>query len=182
MKHLKALPMAAAALLAPTFALAQEVADAVTVADAPLAGGWQVAFAILAVAMVPLLALIGWAIKRLIDFIGIKVENETVRGILQRLSGSVNDAVAKVGQTVKAEIEKARATDSPGGAQITAEEAENLKRAVWDLLKREYGGFDQLFGLLQKIGIGDSVAATEKIDTMIEAAVAGQKAARPGPR
>ena len=122
-----------------------------------------------------------WGAKRLLDLINAKISNELLRGILGRLSSSVVDAVAMVNQTVRKEIESAKDPNSPGGTKITIQEKKQLYNAVWDALKAEYGGWDGIFTLLRKIGFGQD-AAKAKINTMIEAAVNGQKkSANPDP-
>lgn len=176
MRRLHVLFAAVATALIPATVFAQEV-----IADADLAGGWQVFLTILAVVIVPIGALVGWALVRLAKFLGVKTENETVAGIIKRIAGSVSDAVAMVSQTVKKEIKKAKHPDSPGGEAITAGEAKQMGQAVWKALEEEYGSLDKIFKLLSYIGL-DQKAATSKINTMIQAAVAGQKAARPGPQ
>lgn len=122
-----------------------------------------------------LLGLLGWGAKKLVGVIEKKVDNEIVEGMLRRLTGSVMDAVTMVDQTLRSEIEKAKSPDSPGGEKITAAEARKMRAAVWQALKSEYGGWDGLFSLLRRIGLGDKDAASRKVDTMIEAAVSTHK-------
>lgn len=149
--------------------LAQEVAD-------PAVGaGWSTAFTLYALGGTLLVGGVGWALKKLTDLLGVKIENETISGILGRLIGSVTDAVAMVDQTLRKEIEAAKSPSSPGGEKITESEAKSMKDAVWAVLKSEYGGWEGMFGLLKRIGIGDEAAATEKIDTLIESAVNANK-------
>ena len=80
-----------------------------------------------------------------------------------------------VNQTMKAEIQKAKSPDSPGGSKITESEAKKLKDAVWETLKNEYGGMAGIGKFLGVLGLGGDKAVAEKVDTLIEAAVNGQK-------
>ena len=149
---------------------------------APMAGeGWDIFGTIYLVLGGLLVSGLGFGGKKLIELINAKVDNELLKGILVRLTSSVNDAVAMVNQTLKKSIKAAKDPESEGGERITEAEKKQLFEAVWAALKEEYGGFDGLFGLLKKIGIGDEKAAKAKVDTMIEAAVNKQKKAGPGP-
>lgn len=153
-------------------ALAQEA----TPATEPMAGeGWDIFGTIYMLLSGLVVAGLSYGGKKLIELINAKIENETLAGILGRLVASVNDAVAMVNQTLKAEIEAAKTPGSPGGDRITQAEKEKMFNAVWEALKAEYGGIEGIFALLRRIGIGDDNAAKAKIDTMIEAAVHKQK-------
>jgi hypothetical protein len=143
--------------------------------DAPVSGGWDVAFTLYALGGALLVGGVGWALKRLSDYLGVRIENETVRGVLQRLVGSVGDAVAMVDQTIRKEIDAAKDPASPGGTRVTEVERKRMYDAVWERLKGEYGGFAGIFGLLKRIGIGNEESARAKVDTMIEAAVSTHK-------
>ncbi len=147
-----------------------------TVPAEPMAGeGWDIFGTIYTLLGGLLVAGLSFGGKKLIDLINAKVDNEVLRGILGRLVSSVNDAVAMVNQTMKAEIQAAKDPKSPGGDRITEAEKRQMFDAVWDALKAEYGGAEGIFKLLQKIGIGSPKAAKAKVDTMIEAAVRRQK-------
>lgn len=157
---------AAAAFFAPAIVWAQDV-----VADAPVSSGWDTAFTLYAIGGSLLVGGITFALKKLADYLGVKIDNETVGGIMKRLIGSISDAVAMVDQTIRKEIEAAKDPASPGGAKITESEKQKMRDAVWEALKQEYGGWDGIFGLVKRIGIGDATAAKAKVNTMIEAAV-----------
>lgn len=142
----------------------------------PMAGsGWDMFGALYTLLSGILIGALGYGAKKLIELINAKIHNETLAGVMVRLVGSINDAVSMVNQTLKREIKAAKSPESPGGEKITEAEKTMLFNAVWVALGDEYGGFDGIFGLLKKIGIGNEAAAKAKIDTMIEAAVNSQK-------
>lgn len=138
--------------------------------------GADIALTVYGVVGSVLVAALSWLGKKLNDLIKAKISNELISGTLTRLTSSINDAVAMVDQTIREEIKAAKDENSPGGSAITKEEAQKLKSAVWDELKKEYGGMDGISKLLGVIGISDKQAIESKVDTMIEATVNSQKA------
>ncbi len=141
----------------------------------PISSGWDIAFTLYLLGGSLLVGGLTYALKKLSDLLGVKIENETVSGVLQRLTASISDAVSMVDQTLRKELMAAKDPNSEGGATITAKEKAQMFEAVWQALKDEYGGFSGIFKLAKKIGIGDVVSAKTKINTMIEAAVSTHK-------
>lgn len=144
-------------------------------ADPAIAPGWDTALTVYGSIGGVVVGLLGWLLLKLDGFIGAKTKNELVKGALSRFIGSVKDAVAMVNQTMKAEIKKAKKPGSPGGTKITEAEAAKLKTAVLDALKNEYGGMAGIGKFLGVLGLGGDEAVSKKVDTLIEAAVNGQK-------
>lgn len=99
-----------------------------------------------------------------------RTNNEIFKGIISRFTHSVSDAVVFVDQTLRKEIEKKKDPNSPGGVKITESEKKDLKLAVWEALRREYGGLKGILLLFGKIGFNEK-SATSKINTMIESSV-----------
>jgi hypothetical protein len=145
-------------------------------ADPAISQGWDVALTVYGSLGGVVVGLLTWLLTKLNGYIGTKTKNELVKGALSRFIGSVGDAVAMVNQTLKAEIQKAKKPGSPGGAKITETEAALLKTAVLDALKNEYGGMAGIEKFLGVLGLSGD-ATSRKVDTLIEAAVNGQKAA-----
>lgn len=155
-------------LLAPDFVFAQAE-------DPPVGGVWDTLTTIYLIVASPFLAGIGWVLNLVRRLIDTKVKNQMLSGFLQRLVGSVNDVVAMLNNTAKKKIKEAKSPTSRGGSKLTQSEAKELKQAAWDAILSEYGGWDGLFRLFKKVGLGSEEAAKAKVDTMIEAAVARQK-------
>lgn len=156
------------------FFLTMLLLPATAVAQATMVGvssAWEVGFTVYALMGAMVAGVITWALSKLAGYLNVKIQNETVAGVLQRLVGSISDAVAMVDQTVRANIESSKKADSPGGVKITKREKDEMLSAVWTALKTEYGGWDGIFSLLKKIGVGDEKSARAKISTMIEASV-----------
>jgi hypothetical protein len=159
------------------FAVVLVISSIAVAQDSPEMAGeaWDIMGTIYTLVGGILVAGLGWLGKKLIEFVSAKTENEWIKGALSRLVGSISDAVAMVNQTLKKEILAAKDPNSPGGARITKEEGKQLREAVLDALKQEYGGWEGILKLLKRIGIGDQASAEAKLGTMIEAAVSGQK-------
>ena len=152
-------------LLCPALALAQEAA-----ADAPLSGGADTALTLYAALGTVITALLGWISVRVSAWLKAKTKNESIGGALARLTDSVFTAVKLVNQTLKREIEAAKAVGSAGGTAITASEAQHLKDAVWAAVLAEYGGMGGLTKALGVLGLsGDGL--TSMVNGKIEAAV-----------
>lgn len=148
----------------------------------PTAGaGWDVFATVYTIFGSAVLGGLGWLAQRVVKLINTKIANEILRGVLARLTTSVYDAVAMVNQTVKPEILAAKDPNGPGGTKFTQFEREQMLDKVWDALTAEYGGWDGIVKLVGKIGVGTRQAAHQKISTMIESAVRGQKQERPRP-
>jgi hypothetical protein len=145
-------------------------------ADPAIPQGWDVGLTVYGLLGGVLTAVIAWALSKLNGLVTAKTKNELVKGALSRFIGSVGDAVAMVNQTLKAEIQKAKKPGSPGGAKITESEAALMKTAVLDALKDEYGGMAGISKFLGVLGLSGD-ATSKKVDTLIEAAVNGQKTA-----
>lgn len=174
--------MAATALIVstmwPAIALSQ------TEGDVPVGTGLDIVFTLILLGGGLVVSGLSWLGKKLNDFLNAKIENEWVSGASRRLVSSVVDAVAMVNQTAKKELQAAKDPKSSGGTKITEQEAKDLGEEAWKALRAEYGGWDGLFALVKKIGIGDEAAARAKIDTMIKASVYKQKieSGRSGPQ
>lgn len=166
-------------LVGVCFAIDGGVAAVSAVVDEPVSKALDLALTAYNFIGAVVVGAILWLIRTLGKLASTRVENETAAGILNRLSASIADAVAMVDQTLRKQLEAARAEASPAGQQITEAEKAQLYRAVWEALEREYGGWDRMFALLRRIGIGDGKAARAKLDTMIEAAVNGRKVNAP---
>lgn len=170
---LLALIASLAAILTPVVVFAQ---DAVAAAPALAGNGWDIATTIYAVLGTAVSGLLTWGVKKLVDLVTARVDNELLRGIMGRLVASASDAVAMVNQVIKDKIQKAKSPDSPGGEKFTEEEKDEMFQAAWDSLVDEYGGWDGILRLLRRVGIGDETAARAKLTNLIESAVAKQKA------
>lgn len=116
------------------------------------------------------LGLLGWLATRLAALIREHIKNAQVAEVLIRFSDAVLTAVKFVNQTAKQEILRAKSETSPGGATITAAEADRLKGFVWHQLKLEYGGMEGIKKLLSILGVKEG-KEEEWVNSRIEAAV-----------
>ena len=147
--------------------------------EAKISSAAQLGFSLYELVIAPLLALaIPYLGMHLAAWLKSKTKNEAIGGAIARVTESVFSAVKLVNQTLRAEIEKAKDPKSPGGTEITAEEAAKLKAAVWDQLKLEYGGMAGLEKALAALGLSGG-ALESFINARIEAAVHDTKGAAP---
>ncbi len=98
------------------------------------------------------LAILGWGFKLLGDLIQSKVKNEKVKGVLSRADEAIEKAVRFVGETMKAELAKAKEASSEGGEKITPEEYRRAKQAAIDAAK-SYLGKKGIAEIVRVIGI-----------------------------
>lgn len=127
-------------------------------------------------AIAPILALIAaWAVKVLVAYLKTKTKSTIVQTTLERFHEAVGAAVARVNQTLVAEIKTAKANTSLGGAKITQAEADKLKAKVLTSVHLEYGGRKGLSAALAVLGVVDAVQVDKWVDDRIEAEVYAQK-------
>lgn len=157
---------------APTLVLAQAVTSAPTAPAAPSVLSTLFVQIVIPAIFTVLAAVVTWAGKSLINLIDAKAKNQTVAGILARLSATVETAVLDVNGTMKAQFAKA----SEDGV-ITPGEAAQLKAAAIAKIKEHLGpkGIGELTTVL---GVNGSLLDSF-IGSHIEAAIEGSKPAAP---
>lgn len=125
-----------------------------------------------------LAALLSWAAIELTRWLRTKTANAVAEGILTRLAGVVHQVVSELMQTSVSELRKATSPDSPGGRQITKEEAADLKDEALSKV-RSYMG-PKGFALLMKVlGFVSENEANDFIKSKIEAEVHALKLMTP---
>jgi len=139
--------------------------------DAPLAPGWDLTLTLYGSLATIITGAVTWGVLRLASWLKLKVKNELVFATIWRFANSVGNAVKLINQTLKRQIEAAKAPGSPGGQHITSEEARQLRNGVWEALKHEYGSVEGIGRFLAPLELKDSTALTSFVDTQIEAAV-----------
>lgn len=174
------LAIAVGVLLFPLIALAQDAGAGA--GDENLSSGWQLGLTLYEILIPILVAGLMWLKVRIIGWIKAKTKNETLAGILSRLNESVFEAVKMVNEQMKDLIGKAKDPASPGGTQITLEEAAKLRKAALDYVKAYWGekGLKELahvLGFGGVLGMGTDEKGLERlIANKIEAAVHDVKA------
>jgi hypothetical protein len=166
-------------LFFPLLAVAQEVVAPALTPSASAGSGADLALTIYAAIGSLITALLGWLSVRASAWLKAKTGNELVGGALARITDSVFTAVKLVNQTLRREIEAAKAPGSALGAAISAEEASKLKEAVWTALRAEYGGMAGIGKALAVLGLGSDDSLKTFVDSKIEAAVHDVNASRP---
>jgi hypothetical protein len=160
------LSVGAVVLLSAGASLAQDAGGDMAVAPAA-----DIAMSLYASLAGLVAALLGWIGVHIGSFIRAKVKNETIAGVAARFNDSLFTALKAVNQTLKAEILAAKDPKSPGGTMITKLEAEQLKTAVIDMLKREYGGTPGLMTALRVFGFAGEGPMLDWLGRKIEAGV-----------
>lgn len=141
----------------------------------------QLGFSVYELIIAPLLAVaIPYLGVHLANWLKAKTKNELIGGTIARFTESVFAGVKLVNQTLRDAVVKAKDPASPGGTDITKEEAAGFNKAVWDVLKLEYGGMAGLEKALSALGLTGG-ALESFINTRIEAAVHDTKAATAAP-
>lgn len=135
---------------------------------------WLEVAATVAEFMLPVFAgLLAWVSARVTAYIKAKVENTTYQGMLVRLTDTVLTLVREAEQTTVKACKAARDPASPGGAKLTAKEAEAIKATV-------VGKFKSLWGpegiklLMRVLGLRDGTFE-EFISAKVEEAVHVEK-------
>lgn len=119
-----------------------------------------------------LMAILGWVSVQVASYIKAKTKNQMAAGMLMRLNDSIFTAVRAANEVTKKELLKARGKDSPGGSEITPEEAKELKKAALDSVT-SYWGKKGLREAASVIGLNGDL--NEYISDKIESAVVAQK-------
>lgn len=181
----------AAGTPAPTFALAQAdvAAPAPVVVTAPTVGQ-QIAAGVIQYVVVPLLmpigALLVWALKKLVDYLNEKGKESAAARIAAKLTGAAASAVAEINATLRPKLEAALAD-----GVLTDKEKAELKEAALALLKTKlpgellqaaggiFGGFldTYLGGLIERQVLEQKVTAAQAAQGQAIA----ESAARPQP-
>jgi hypothetical protein len=136
----------------------------------------QVISELLPVVQLVFIALIGWLMKAIGQFIAAKVKNEKVEGAMTRINATVWDVVMELEQTLVADIRWATDPNGDGGSAITADEAARIKsealiRSKALLGKEGIAHLKDAFGLDKQ----DDAALDAHLSTKIESSVAQLK-------
>ena len=137
---------------------------------------WDIAGTVYVIVGGSLAALVAAGIAGGAVFLRRYVKNGFAQGVIQRIGDTISEAVAMANQTLVREIKAAKDPRSDGGTSLTETERAQIFEAVLQELKDEYGGWDNLVRLLQRIGVGDP---RKRLDRMIEAEVWRQKMLKP---
>ena len=182
----------AAALIAfPAFAFGQDIPavlnDPLPATEGPAAElvgrGWQVFFSILQALGVAAGAIATWLLTRVWSWMGEKAKHTKWIGFLLRFFQALEDALELSWSELLIELEKAKSPDSPGGAEVTRDEASGLGARVWKVLKERYGSIEAFAKVGGSIIGGDVVKwAQAKVTERVVDAIDGQKYGKPGPR
>jgi hypothetical protein len=168
-------------VLFPALALAQDVATTVgeMLPDEPI-GFWGTVLAILATLVPAILAGLRWGAGLLAKVIEKHIEHEWGKGALLRLLSEVNALADLVGTSTQELVMNARKPSSPGGVEITKSELSNISEAIVEQLALRYGGWEQFFEMLKRIGLGSTDAeAKAALLSQVNVAVARKVAANP---
>lgn len=137
----------------------------------------SILYHILEIAIPLALAALGYGAQALAAFLKSKTKNETIGGILYRLTFAANDAVAYVMQTYVKEIKAAREPDSDGGTSLTDHEKAYAMRQAINAAKSFIGqkGLDEIMKVL---GLSEAAVDT-LLEKKIEVAVNQAKVSAP---
>lgn len=127
-----------------------------------------------------LAAALGYAVVWLTGVIRARIRNDVARGLLQRLTESVSDAVLAVNQQTRELLAGVKKHDSPGGRRLTKSEADALRQCAMAYVKAYWGpkGLKELAKVLaggEKDSDKAAVQVNRVIHAKIEAEVARQK-------
>lgn len=141
---------------------------------------WDILGSVFGVLASVLVGGLGWLVARLSVYLSTKHKDAIWAGILIRFNEALFDAVEGEVAVLKAKFADATDPTSPGGERITATELEEIKDAVWEHLKAQYGGADGIKKALSilagddverwvKTRISGAVADVERADRAAEA-------------
>ena len=99
---------------------------------------------------------VGWGASKLIGWLNETHKNKVWSGFVVRFVQALDDAFNAAWEKLNGEIAEARDPNSPGGTNVTNEEAKEIGDEMIEHLKKTYGGWTKLTSLVGNIIGGDA--------------------------